>query len=150
MNSSIFDHLYSISDKQKAKKEYLVNEIGENIKKETEKKYASTDSQEIINKIKISVFKRLFNLLNSSGDDIISAFNINLRKLPITILNILEPIIKELKHDEETLNENEFIKACEHLYDMLSFTEKRILIDFNKKISEKKRENNFTFKVILF
>jgi hypothetical protein len=119
----------------------------ENIKRETAKKYASSDSQMIINKIKTTVFRRLFKLLNSDGDEVISAFNINLRKVPPTILSLLDPIINELKQDEETLNENEFIRACEHLYDMLSFNEKRMLIDFNKKIVENNHNNNFTFKV---
>lgn len=139
--------MHSISEKQRIKKEEQNYEIELKLKQETSSKYVSLDSQTIINNVKISVFKRLFNLLNKDGDNVISGFNINLRKLPPTILNVLDPIIKELKQDEETLNESEFVKACEHLYEMLSFNEKRILIDFNKKISEKKRINNFTFKV---
>jgi len=44
----------------------------------------------------------------------------NVNKLPKNIYKILEPIFNELKEENETLNEVEFIFVCEQLYLSLS------------------------------
>ena len=63
-------------------------------------------------------------------DDIISAAHINISKLPKSIAKILEPIFNELKEENETLNEVEFIFVCEQLYSSLGWNEKRELTNF--------------------
>ena len=54
-------------------------------------------------------FKKIFNLLDGDGDGIIKCTAINKDKLPNNILEILTPIFKEIKEDNESLNEKEFI-----------------------------------------
>ena len=77
----------------------------------------------------------------------------NINKLPKNIYKILEPIFNELKEENETLNEVEFIFVCEQLYLSLSWNEKRELTNFQdiikrneKKEKILKEKNNFSFE----
>jgi hypothetical protein len=42
-----------------------------------------------------------------------------MKKLDNVVIKILQPIFTELKEMEETLSEDEFIRACEHLYEVI-------------------------------
>ena len=77
----------------------------------------------------------------------------NISKLPKNIFKILEPIFNELKEENETLNQLEFIFVCEQLYLSLLWNDKRELTTFEdiakkniKKEKILKEKNNFSFK----
>jgi hypothetical protein len=118
ITSNIFNYLYSYKDKYSANKEAKNQQYNNNIKKFGESKHTSGDSDSIFNKLKNELFRKIFKQLDADQDGIISIFNIDLRKIDNTILKILQPILTELKEMEETLTEDEFIRACEHLYDV--------------------------------
>ena len=65
------------------------------------------------------------------------------------IKRIIDPILVELKEENENLNEREFVIAMCHLYDMLSYLDRRILINtFKKRYHANKTEgNSYKFKV---
>ena len=85
----------------------------------------------------------MFNLLDSDQDNLITSFSINLNNIPKTILKIIEPLLIELKEDNQTLNQEEFIKAMYKLFENIPFSRKRELIsEFNK--------NNIKTKISLF
>ena len=113
----------------------------------------SDATQEIINKKKEKCFKLIFRALDSDEDNQISSNHMNISKLPKNIYKILEPIFNELKEENETLNEVEFIFVCEQLYLSLSWNEKRELTNFQdiikrneKKEKILKEKNNFSFE----
>lgn len=54
---------------------------------------------------------------------------------------IIEPLAQQLKEENETLTETEFVKAMEDLYELSSYNEKRILIEYYKNL---KFQKNFT------
>ena len=110
-------------------------------------------TEDIINKKKEKSFKQIFKLLDGDEDSKISSTHINTSKLPKNILRILEPILNELKEENETLNEIEFIFVCEQLYLSLPWNERRELTMFEdeakknlKKEKILKEKNNFSFK----
>ena len=110
-------------------------------------------TEDIINKKKEKSFKQIFKLLDGDEDSKISSTHINTSKLPKNILRILEPILSELKEENETLNEIEFIFVCEQLYLSLPWNERRELTTFEdvakknlKKEKIIKEKNNFSFK----
>jgi len=79
----------------------------------------------------------------------------NLSNIPNNILKIIEPILKELKEDKQTLNQDEFIKAMNKLFANISSTERRELVSeynyiktksINKDISMKNTSKNKTKK----
>lgn len=110
-------------------------------------------NNEIINKKKEKSFKRIFKLLDADDDSKITPSNICTSRLPKNILKILEPIFNELKEENESLNEVEFIFVCEHLYLSLPWDEQRELATFEdiekkniKKEKMIKEKNNYVFK----
>ena len=113
----------------------------------------SDTTQEIINKKKEKCFKQIFRALDGDEDNQISSNHMNVSKLPKNIFTILEPIFNELKEENETLNEVEFIFVCEQLYLSLSWNEKRELTNYQdiikrneKKEKILKEKNNFSFE----
>ena len=100
-------------------------------------------TQEIINNKKEKSFKKIFKLLDGDDDNKISANNICTSNLPKNILKILEPFFEELREENETLNELEFIFVCEQLFLSLPWNEQRELASFEdyEKKNYKKRKN---------
>ena len=110
-------------------------------------------TEEIINKKKEKSFRQIFKLLDADEDSKISATHMNTSKLPKNISKILEPIFNELKEENETLNELEFIFVCDQLYLSLPWKDKRELTTFEdivkknlKKEQILKEKNNYSFK----
>jgi transcription initiation factor IIE alpha subunit len=75
-------------------------------------------TDKILYQLQTNTFKRIFRELDSDQDDIISCYNVNCNSLTKDLARIINPIIKEMKMENETLNENEFVKAMYHLYDV--------------------------------
>ena len=137
---------------------YLYNNIYKQNKEELERRtYSNYFSNPIINKStdkllenkKERVFKKIFKLLDGDEDNLIKNSAVNTNKIPKNIKEILEPIFRELKEENETLNENEFITVCEQIFLSLPYDKKNILMNFgydkkqNKTIiySQKKKNN---------
>lgn len=95
-------------------------------------------------------FRQIFKLLDGDEDSKISSTHMNISKLPKNISKILEPIFNELKEENETLNELEFIFVCEQLYLSLPWNDKRELTTF-EDIAKKniKKEKLLKEKIII-
>ncbi len=121
LTSNIYNHLYSFANRYNSNKNKRVEEIEENIKRNAESKYANNDSEYLFQKVKTETFQKIFKHLDASKDGTLSIYNLDIKKLPTHISKILDPIFRELKEEEETLNESEFITACDHLYTVILF-----------------------------
>ena len=90
------------------------------------KKYSSdsgpvkvtNNSEDIYNKLKEETFADIFKDLDKDGDDKITIININVENLPQEILNILKPIVEELRDEDESLTCTEFVRAMHHLFEV--------------------------------
>ena len=149
-NKDYYTKLYLYGQKYQQEKEFLTEKYYQNQNK-TPKFCESTE--EIINKKKEKSFKQIFKLLDGDEDSKISSTQINISKLPKNIVKILQPIFNELKEENETLNELEFIFVCEQLYLSLPWNDRRELTTFEdlakknlKKEKIIKEKNNFSFK----
>ena len=124
-NFNTFENLYN--DRQK--KEAKINFLTEKIQNEENPNliYVNHISNNLYNEQKINSFKKIFKILD------------NLNK-------IFMPIIEELKQDNQTLTEDEFVAASFRLFETLNFLQKRDIIDFglNKK-KKNDEELQFTF-----
>ena len=72
----------------------------------------------------------------------------DLKKLPISIINILNPIFKEIKESDEKINKIDFIEGCFKLFDDLDYNQKNTILNYGNEISNKinkKIKNNFSF-----
>ena len=132
---------------------YLVNDKYKQNKKQLEiQTYSNYFSDPIINKStdkllenkKERAFKKIFSLLDGDEDNIIKNSAVNINKIPKNIREILEPIFRELREENETLNENEFITVCDQIYKQLPYDKKNIMMNFayDKKINKRPQTNH--------
>jgi hypothetical protein len=118
LTSNIYNYLYSYANKYANNKNKRIEDLEENIKRNAETKYATNDSEYLFYKMKMESFQKIFKLLDNSKDGVLSIYNLDVKKLPTNISKIMDPIFRELKEEEETLNESEFVTACDHLYNV--------------------------------
>ena len=149
-NIDHYTKLYLYGKKYEQEKNFLAEKY---YQEQNRPPQISESTQEIINKKKEKCFKQIFRVLDNDEDNQISSNHMNINKLPKNIYKILEPIFNELKEENETLNEVEFIFVCEQLYLSLSWNEKRELTNFQdiikrneKKEKILKEKNNFSFE----
>ena len=151
-NSDPYLRLYNYAKKYKANKEERYNStIYNNIDYHV---YTSEQSNIIINSKKEDIFKQIFKLLDGDEDGIISRIYVDTRKVPKNVMKLINPIINELKCENETLNEREFVIACSHLFNMMSLSEKNLLLNIKldkntKKLKSPKKSINFEYKPIV-
>ena len=147
-NIDVFNKNYSYYkkynlNKNRLEKKYYNNDQYLNGKNICSKQHTN----KIMNDLYSKIFKSLFNELDSDHDDFITSLTINLNEIPKYILNIIEPILKELKEDEQTLNCEEFILVMKKLFEDTSMLEKQKLINYyqNKnKFGNNNSYNNMT------
>ena len=113
--------------------------------------YTTVKSNDIIQQKKMTIARDLFKLLDNDEDGIISRIYVDTRKISKDILKLILPIIKELKNENETLTENEFVNACLHLYQYLNYQEKKLFLSadqYHKKKSQGKKDNENNYNKV--
>jgi hypothetical protein len=135
MPSDIFTHLYNQKDKY--------NKTKHMNKTHSEKpKLTNPRSESILTKMKDQAFAKLFDELDSDQDNIISRYCLNLNGLDKTMTGILNPLITELKQENETLNKEDFKKSMFHLFEMLSMEDKNYILNYYKNKNKDKADNH--------
>ena len=151
-NINIFDKNYSYYkkynfNKKQLYKKFYKNDI--NINKICHKE----KTEKILNDAYTKVFTRLFNDLDNDQDNLITSFCINTNDIPDFILKILEPILKELKDDNQTLNCEEFILVMIRLFEDTPLVDKQNLINYyrnkikieNKNLKRLHTPNHYSY-----
>jgi hypothetical protein len=153
-NSNHYIDLYNYNNKYKTNKKVLEEQVYGNYLKNPAK---NKNSETLLNKKNQNTFRTLFKILDSDEDGIISNATINTKRIDEKLCKILEPVFKELKEENETLNENEFVIVCEKLYKILPYQQKSyinsIYCNFdnninknsNKNLKNKNNNNNFLY-----
>ena len=78
-------------------------------------------SKDLFKKMKLKSFKKIFSLLDSDEDKMISNFCISYQKIPNKIKEIIKPIISKIKEENCVISEKEFIEYCELIYEVILF-----------------------------
>lgn len=115
----------------------------------------------IVEKLKFQRFQALFSRLDSDGDGMISAQQIDISTLSPDLLEILTPLFCELEElgkaesGENSLDLEEFIDALGRLYEQVSHPEKHLIMqdcikalppDSARSLKQTATPNNMTFK----
>ena len=141
-NTDIFNKNYSYYIKYNNNKEQLMKKIYKSEIEQNNKNFCNkNNTNKIMDELYNKIFKKLFNELDSDHDDLITSLTINLNGISKSIIKILEPILKELKEDEQTLNCEEFILVMKRLFEDTPMLEKKKLINYYQ--TKLKFENNF-------
>ena len=131
----LFWKKYNLDKEQLYKKYYSNNKYEPII-------FTKKQNEKIINETKSRAFNNLFKDLDGDQDNIISGINISIYKIPDSIYKIIEPLLNELKEDNQSLSKEEFIKAMNKLYEDLSSLERRTIINtYSKKLKQNKSFN---------
>ncbi len=113
-----FQDLFNESVIYEQKKKENIEKHFYDIKTKANNKKINSQSEKITNEIKNNVFKKIFSILDTNGENKLGGSDIDLELLPEKIQNIFQPLVKELKDQEESLSDEEFIVACVHLYEV--------------------------------
>ena len=135
----IFQKKSQIYKKYDLNKEKLAKKYNNNLQENNEVKNTKKINDKIFSENKKRAFNNLFNDLDSDQDGIISGINININKIPKNIINIIQPLLIELKEDNQTLNKDEFLITMDKLFEDISFIEKREVINKYKNIFRKNK-----------
>ena len=143
----VFNKNYLYYKKYNSNKAKLYNKYYDNYTNEPFI-FSKIQSDKLLNEANNKAFSNLFNELDSDQDNLITSLHINLNNIPNNIIKIIEPLLIELKEDNQTLNQDEFIKAMTKLFENISSTERRLLVnEYNnrkqKAIKDKNLLNNF-------
>jgi hypothetical protein len=148
----VFTTNYEFANRYKQNKESLMSKYqSSEVRVST-----SNESEMIYEKVKDGAFRNLFRELDSDQDNLITSHCMSLRTLPFAIKRIIEPILQELREENETLNEDEFIRAMDHLLQTLNYEDKKTLIqmyrtsnylNLKKLEGDGKREQDYNYKV---
>jgi hypothetical protein len=140
----IFNKNYLYWKKYSLNKENLYNKFYQN--KGEPNFYSKIISDKLVHESNRKAFINLFNILDSDQDDLITSVSINLNNIPEKIIKIIEPLLIELKEDNQTLSQEEFIRAMNKLFENISFLDRRELIreysDFNMRKQNLFENNN--------
>ena len=138
-NENVFEKNYQFAEKYNKNKELLKNKYNYNhLNNYKNISRNNNNSNSILNNFVDNLGSKIFKILDKDEDNLISAININL-KIDKNVLNIINPLIFEIKNENYYLNENEFILAFKNFYKFLDFKDKNILQKF---FYEKKNDNN--------
>lgn len=136
---SIFDKNYQYYKKYNFNKQELSKKFMNNPKKDLSE-LSRENNNKILNKANMVAFSNLFKALDTDQDNLITNININISNVPPKILKIISPLLKEMKNDCQTLNENEFIDAMSKLFEEVSSVDRRTLL--NEYLNRRNNRNN--------
>jgi hypothetical protein len=109
--------LYNYKEKYKQN----LNNLSSKYNKDLKYNYCDKGTNILITKMKDEVFGKIYNILDSDQDNIISGLNHNIKDIDRQMKRIINPILLELKEENETLTREEFVKAMTHLYEVILF-----------------------------
>lgn len=144
----VTDKLYYDGIKRKEQKEMDAKREELERKHSTTRSTAYSKSDELIEQKKARKFHEIFLQLDSDGDGVISAEQIDISQLSPDILEIFTPLFCEMEDLEQTLDLEEFIDASMRLYDTLKLPEKNAILNLNNDLTKHKHnhESDYTFR----
>ena len=138
------------------KNKFIYDKINEGRmkKKELERKsneYSNTEnikmnksSNDLLINKKEKSFKKLFLLLDGDEDGIIKSSAINVERVSKGVQEILKNLFRQIKEENECLDESEFIYICEEYFKMLPYEKQNIFVNFENENNSNYYEN-YTF-----
>lgn len=133
LSSNPYESNYLFSKKYDFNRSAKERKIHQMFTEEANQSHVTSGSNFIFESKKEKVFSRLFRLLDSDNDELITAVNYDTRGIDPCIIKVIFPILNELKQENENLNEREFILACNQLFKMLDYNERKILLGMESK-----------------
>lgn len=159
LERNIHYELYNDRKRKEFKQNESENMAIEELRRKANLKFASDQTNGLNEKLKEECFDNLFRALDHDGDNIISAseeFLKNLQdKIDEGIQELIEPLLEELKENNESLTKEEFLLAIAQLFNVLNVDQKRRILNWYTAIKRQNspRKNNssvnFSFQPVI-
>lgn len=144
--SDVYTKNYNYAEKYKDNRQNSTIQIQAYINQNFNSKYTDPKSQNLFNEKRDSLFRKLFNILDSDHDDLITKRLIALGRINKKLSELIFPLTNELIEENETLNSDEFVQAMTELSNSLSYADKNDLL---KEIDQfKENKNNFNYNSV--
>lgn len=128
---SAHDYLYSKHSALLEKKKMLLNLKAQEIQEPKAK--PSKNSSLLAEAIKTAKVEKIFDVLDSDGDGVISKEKINIEALPPQVVEIFTPLFLEMEEMNLSLNKQHFVDASEKLFKAFNAPQKNLtLLGFGK------------------
>jgi hypothetical protein len=146
-----FSQLYEESKKREMKTHLIQNQQENENVMLSNIVHTNPKSKEIVEDFIRKIFHKIFYLLAGPDTDTIEGNNLQLENIPERIIQIISPLVIELREQNETLVIDEFYLACKHIYASLPPDQKQFLHEWYSSTFKVKKDyevlNNFPFKV---
>ena len=141
--STILTHYYDGINKHYLHKELLYYKYYSDYNNENT--FTQKKSNRIFYDLVNNIFNKIFKILDSDEDNVISPITISntIKNIPEKIRKILRNFFDDFQVNNITLTKEYFIEIMNELYNELEINEKKILIE---EYGEKKSQQNFTQK----
>ena len=145
----IGDYLYS-----QAKHKHNIHKTDTKNKKtgedKTKRRYNSVVKKEpqlLINKMKDTSYKKLFEMLDPNNKGVITSEIADITCIPSNVLSLIAPLLCDM--ESEGLDYNKFAEGMNELYKDMTVAEKKEILNFPKNVQKEAVYNSsiFTFKV---
>ena len=148
-NTNVFDRNYNYANQYKKKLIELTNMYNNNINNSktnpnTTNTQFNVNNNKIIDRVNCEAFSNLFKVLDSDEDGVISQMHMNTKKLSPEVYRIIEPIINEIKEENQKLEESDFVDAMCNLYEDIRYYDRHLLINTFKNIKNTKIKQHST------
>ena len=142
--STILTHYYDGINKHYLHKELLYNKYYSNYN--TNNTFTQIKSNRIISDIINNIFIKIFKILDSDEDDLISPITItnSIKNIPLKIKKILQNFFDEFQRSNINLKKENFVEIMKDIYNDLEINEKKILIEeFGEKKNKLLKQYSF-------
>ena len=142
--STILTHYYDGINKHYLHKELLYNKYYSNYN--TNNTFTQIKSNRIISDIINNIFIKIFKILDSDEDDLISPITItnSIKNIPLKIKKILQNFFDEFQRSNINLKKENFVEIMKDIYNDLKKNEKKILIEeFGEKKNKLLKQYSF-------
>ena len=118
-SKELSNRLYNHGNYQRAEKKKLSKSLDSKRKQEFNQVHIEKNSNELFENMKREKFNKIFNLLDGDEDGKISFTSMETKNLTKTIRTLLDPVFRQIKFEQDSLNRMEFIKILHRIYNVV-------------------------------
>lgn len=108
----------------------------------------SSNSSLLVDAIKVNRFEKIFEILDSDQDGVISKEKINIEGLPANVVEVFTPLFLEMEEMNLSLNKQYFLDASEKLFKTFNAPQKNLtIVSFGKEKKNKYENMSHSFHV---
>ncbi len=108
----MYQHLFNLSKQQRIKQDLI--QVQKKLDQRSQQQFSPSKKTYFLNRLnKFNKLEEIFHQLDGDHDGVISARSINIKNVPIEVLEVISPLLIEMEDASLELNIEEFIIAAD-------------------------------------